>query len=290
MSRLAAAILAMALALGAAAPLASAKPPLWIVRSKTATLILFGSIHLLPAGLDWRPAALDDALAKADEVWFELPIDAATDNRASNAAIARGALPKGRSLFAMLGPDEAARLTREGGALNCPPEALDRMQPWMAELTLSVASDARSGGSAFNGVEDQIQAITPAATRRRAFEGPEQQIGFLAGAPIKDQIASLGWTLDEIDNDPAAYQRVVDEWMAADTAALQRDALAPLQRVSPTLFDRLLGSRNRAWAKTLAQRLRKPGQIVVVVGVGHMLGPGGLPALLRAQGLDVEGP
>ncbi|HEX3920635.1 MAG TPA: TraB/GumN family protein [Caulobacteraceae bacterium] len=279
----------LALALGAA-PMAAAKPPIWIVRSKTATLVLFGSIHLLPAGLDWRPAALDDALARADEVWFELPIDAATDNRAANAAIARGALPRGRSLFAMLGPDEAARLTREGGALNCPPQALDRMQPWMADLTLSVASDARAGASAFDGVEDQIQAVTPAATRRRAFEGPEQQIDFLAGAPVKDQIASLDWTMDEIDNDPGSYQRVVDEWMAADTAGLERDALAPLQKVSPTLFDRLLGNRNRAWAKVLTKRMRHGGQIVVVVGVGHMLGPGGLPALLRADGLDVEGP
>jgi hypothetical protein len=78
--------------------------------------------------------------------------------------------------------------------------------------------------------------------------------------------------------------------MAADTAGLERDALAPLQKVSPTLFDRLLGSRNRAWAKVLTERMRHGGQIVVVVGVGHMLGPGGLPALLRADGLDVEGP
>lgn len=272
------------------APAAGAKPPVWVVHSRHATLMLFGSIHLLPPDLDWRPEALDEALAKADEVWFELPITADSDNRAAAASIARGALPQGRSLMAMLKPDDATRLARTAEALHCPAQAVDRMQPWMAELTLSIAEDARSGASAFSGVEDQVQAITPAATRRLAFETAEQQIGFLAGAPIKDQIASLDWTLDEIDQDPASYQRVVDEWMAGDMAGLQRDALDPLQRVSPALYDRLIGRRNHKWARTLADRLRRPGEIVVVVGVGHMIGPGGLPALLRAEGLEVDGP
>ncbi|MGH6957179.1 MAG: hypothetical protein ACREEW_11005, partial [Caulobacteraceae bacterium] len=54
-----------AVVLAALAPAASAfaKPPIWIVRSPKASMVLFGSVHLLPAGLDWRPAALDKALA-----------------------------------------------------------------------------------------------------------------------------------------------------------------------------------------------------------------------------------
>ena len=48
----------------------------------------------------------------------------------------------------MLRPDDAARLAATAEALHCPAQAIDRMQPWMAELTLSVAEDARSGASA----------------------------------------------------------------------------------------------------------------------------------------------
>jgi hypothetical protein len=279
-----------ALAAFAAGSAALAKPPMWVVHSPTATLVLFGSVHLLPAGLDWRPPALDDALAKADEIWFELPIDAQTDNQAAAAALARGALPKDRSLTALLSRDDALRMNQAAIGLGCAPAALDRMQPWMADLTLSVADDAKAGADASSGVEKQVQAITPPNVRRRAFETAGQQIEFLAGTPLKDQLASLGWTVNEIDADPLSYQRVVGEWMSGDLAGLERDAIDPLKTISPRFYDRLIGGRNRRWAGILAQRLRQPGSIVVIVGVGHMVGPQGLPALLRARGFQVDGP
>jgi hypothetical protein len=287
--RCAALAAAAALALGVAAP-ASAKPPVWVIRSHGATLVLFGSIHLLPAGLDWRPAALDDALASADEVWFELPITAKAAAEAAAVSLSRGALPKGGRLSAMMSENDTARLTQAAVSLHCTPEAIDRMQPWMAELTLSVAEDARSGADASSGVEDQIEALTGPAVARRSFETAAQQIEFLAGAPVKDQLASLNWTVGEIVGDPDSYRRVVDEWLSADLLGLKHDANDPLERVSPGLYQRLLIKRNRAWAGKLASRLKHPGKVVVVVGIGHLIGPDGLPALLRARGFDVEGP
>ena len=273
-----------------AAPAALAKPPVWVVHAGATKIVLFGSIHLLPAGLDWRPPELDAALAEASELWFELPIDAATNEEAAQQSLVRGALPKGKSLIAMMTPDQARHLVDAGVSLNCAPEALDRMQPWMADLTLSIAEDARVGASASDGVEGQVQASTPLTTRRRAFETASQQIGFLAGTPVKDQIASLNWTVSEIQQDPTSYRRVVDEWMSGDLAGLEHDALDPLRQVSPKLFARLIAARNRHWASVLQARLKQPGSVVVVVGVGHLIGPGGVPALLRAKGYQVDGP
>lgn len=288
-ARLVGLAVAAALALGPA--LAWAKPPVWTIRSSHgATLTLFGSIHLLPAGLDWRPAALDDALASADEVWFELPITPKAANEAAAASLVRGALPKDHRLTALLTADETQRLVQAATSLHCAPEAIDRMQPWMAELTLSVAEDARSGADASSGVEDQIEAQAAATVKRRSFETADEQIEFLAGASVKDQVASLNWTVGEIVDDPGSYDRVVAEWMDADLFGLKRDANDPLERVSPGLYQRLIVGRNRRWARKLAERLRSPGRIVVVVGIGHLVGPDGLPALLRARGFDVDGP
>lgn len=269
---------------------AAAKPPVWIVHGARGTLVLFGSIHLLPPGLDWRPTALDDAIGRARALWFELPITAETDNQASALSEARGRLPAGATLTALLTPGDAAKLERVALRVHCSPQGVAQMQPWLAEITLSVAEDALWGASASNGVEEQLQGLAPLQVPRRAFETTSQQIGFLAGAPTDDQVASLNWTLHEIEDDPSTYDRVVKEWLDADLPSLQRDAIEPLKRVSPKLYTRLIAARNHRWVKALRGELRKSGVVVVVVGVGHLVGPDGLPTLLRAQGFNVEGP
>ena len=71
---------------------ALALPPVWVVKSKSAEVVLFGSIHILPPGLGWEPPELERALKRADDLWFELPIDAKTaaDRLAVQAAGRRG--------------------------------------------------------------------------------------------------------------------------------------------------------------------------------------------------------
>jgi hypothetical protein len=263
---------------------------MWTVRSAHATLVLFGSVHILPAGLDWEPTALAADVAGADEIWFELPIDAATDNQAETLAQQLGLFPKGDSLFNHLTARERSRLESASGQVGLPEAFLAPMRPWLAEVTLSLVQDSKAGAVAGQGVEQRISAQAPATVRRRAFETPREQIEFLASAPMADQIASLDQTLGEITDDPDLYRRVVSTWLAGDLAAITRDALTPLAKASPELYRRLITDRNHRWAEILARRLEGSGKIVVVVGTGHLLGPDGVPALLRARGFAVDDP
>jgi len=269
---------------------AVAQPPIWIAHGPRSTLVLFGSAHLLPVGLNWEPPILAEVLSRADQLWFELSVDQATDVLAAGLARARGALPPGEHLSATLTADQAARLVRVIKALGVTQEAIERMRPWLAEITLSLAADERAGAVASQGVEQQVEESAPASAGRHALETARQQIDILAGAAPADQISSLDETLNEIEEHPDSYRHVLAEWMAGDLAGLDADALRPLRRASPTMYARLITRRNQRWAATIARRLAKPGVTVVIVGVGHLVGSGGVPALLRARGVRVEGP
>ncbi|WP_374657320.1 TraB/GumN family protein [Phenylobacterium sp.] len=275
---------------GCAAQEASARPPIWVVRDADSELVLFGSVHVLPPGLDWRPPALDAALAKADDLWFELPIDAASEAKVGQLAAARGMLPPDQSLSRMLSPDGAQRLERAAADLGVSMAVLDRLEPWFAEVALAGAQFMKSGADANSGVEKTLAASAPASAARKAFESPEEQIAIFDAAPLPEQIASLEESLRELERNPRAYDELVAVWMAGDLKALDDDALGPIRKAAPGLYARLVTQRNERWIKAIRARMDGSGKTVVVVGVGHLVGADGLPMRLRALGYEVEGP
>lgn len=270
--------------------LAAAQPPVWVVRDADSTVVIFGSVHVLPPGLDWQPPALKAALAKADDLWFELPFDPASQAAGVEVVKAKGLLPPGESLLARLTPTGRERLARLAPRLGVSLEQMDRLRPWLADVTVGLVDMAQKGAGAADGVEQSIQAAAPARARRMAFETADQQIGFFADAPEADQLASLEDTLRQIEDEPDAYDRLLAAWLAGDTQALRDQGLEPMRAASPDLFDRMITQRNARWVEAISQRLAGSGETVIVVGAGHLVGPGGVPALLRARGFTVEGP
>jgi hypothetical protein len=256
---------------------------------------MFGSVHILPHDMDWEPDALKQALAQADELWFEVPIDDASMQDVQSVALSKGVLPQGRDLADMLSEKGKARLRRAETELRLPRAGLEHLRPWLAELTIGEADYARDGATADNGVERQLASAAPQASRH-AFETAVQQINMFSGQPEKVQVASLEDTLRDLEDDPEQWRRLIGAWQKGDMKALEKEGLDELRRDSPQMFKALLTDRNAAWLATLSERLRvptadgRPVRIVVVVGVGHLVGPGGVPALLRAKGFHVDGP
>jgi uncharacterized protein YbaP (TraB family) len=282
--------LAAAAAAWAMAGAAAAEPPVWVVRDADSEMVLFGSVHVLPQGLAWEPAALAQALGAADDLWFELPIDPASEAETSRLANLNGVLAPDESLFRMLGPADSARLQKLAAAYDVSPALLDRLKPWLAEIALAAGAYKKAGADASAGVEQAVAGLAPPSAQRRAFETPAEQIGLLSGGPMEEQLASLRETMGEMETEPDQYHVLVKAWVDGDVATLDREALAPLRDTLPGLFRRMVADRNARWTRVLDERLKGHGRTVVVVGVGHLLGPGGLPDRLRALGYSVTGP
>jgi uncharacterized protein YbaP (TraB family) len=79
-------------------------------------------------------------------------------------------------------------------------------------------------------------------------------------------------------------------WAAGDVRAVERDAIDPMKRDDHALYERLIVERNRRFAARIAQLAQEGRNVFVVVGVGHLIGSEGVPAMLRRDGLKVDGP
>jgi len=283
------ALIAAAVALLAACS-AHAEPPVWVIRDADSTITLFGSVHILPKGQDWQPEALKRAIAGADDLWFEVPFDDASRQASGETLVRRGMLLEGQSLTAIMAPADVERLRRIAPGLGQPVAYFDRMAPWLADVFISQLYVSAHGGDLQAGVEEVLNHQAPPGARRRAFETADQQISTLADAPRADQLASLAETLRSIEEEPGDFDAIVGQWMRGDTAGLIHEALDPLQKTAPGMYERLIRARNAAWVPIIRDRLAGSGDTVMVVGVGHLVGPDSVPAMLRARGIRVDGP
>lgn len=271
--------------------LARAEPPVWRIHEPDGgEVVLFGSIHLLTPGLAWRSPALDAALKGAGSLWFETPLDAEAAAAAQRTALAKSALPQGQSLAALLSRTGRERFARISAALGLAPGALDQDQPWFAELVLTLRQLQTFGADQGLGVEQTLMRAAPAAIPRGYFERPEEQVGFLADAPLQDQLASLEENLQEMEADPDSFEELERAWIGGDTAWIAREAILPLRAAAPGVYQRMVVERNRRWTARIEDLLKRKERAFIVVGVGHLLGPDSVPAMLRRRGIRVEGP
>lgn len=269
---------------------ARAEPPAWLVRDKDSEMLIFGSVHVLPPDLAWRTPRLEAALKAADDLWFEIPADAATEAEIQRLVGRVGVLPAGQSLSRLLPARDAERLARVAQNYAVDRAALEHLEPWLAEVVLAGAAYRKAGAASAYGVEAVIEAAAPAALRRAALETPAEQIALFDETPMGEQLASFSENLRELEEEPEAYAELLKAWTAGDVAAIHREVLEPMRRATPRLFRRMVTDRNARWARALDRRLKGRGRTVVVVGVGHLIGPGSLPERLRALGYSVERP
>lgn len=136
MSLLRMAALAAGFIAGLFSATAQAAPALWRVTSPTTEIYLFGALHALQPGTQWRTGAYDAAYAKAQTVWFEADLGAA-DPAAVGLIVSRYGVDPERGLSEKLAAPDLRALR----ALRGETRDLDRMEhlrPWAAALMLSM--------------------------------------------------------------------------------------------------------------------------------------------------------
>lgn len=268
------------------APLAAA-PQAWVVRDGDTEITLFGTIHALPAGTNWLSPAVAARFDAADTLVLEAILP--DDPQALMPLITQIGMPPGLKPMAERLPAAALpKITAAAVAAGVPMATLDRMESWLAAVTLGDAALQGMGVNAAAGVEAQLTARARAQAKPTiGLETAEQQLRFFDGMPQADQTAMLLATLDDVADAKGDMARMLTLWQAGDVDAIARDFDADM-RATPLLRQRLLVARNLRWAEWIGGVLKRPGKVFVAVGAGHLGGPDGLLAQLRARGLTPE--
>ena len=271
-----------------AQPAAEAGHPLmWVVHGPQGTLYLLGSFHLLQPAAQWEDGRIDDALASADHVWFELT--GFDDQALAMQAFQKYGFYTAPELSKHLDADTTKRLsdalTRHGMSLD----KVQAFKPWAVAIVLADKELADDGFDGGQGVDLTLYHKALAAGKDvEGFETMDLQMGILAHVDDDDGLSLLKETLQDDDDGPAKMAELAQAWLHGDEPALVKDAVTEMKSDYPELYKRVLVDRNISWEPRIEDMARAKGTSLIVVGAGHLIGPDGVVAHLRADGFTVD--
>ncbi len=278
--------LLIALLMLAAIPVsAAADPALWVARSPSATVYLFGTIHVLPAGERWMDAPIGKALAASTELWTEADISSLS---ASVDAIRHYGLGATQSTEQLLPEAYRARYRREAAGSGMPAALLAQARPWLAEILLTGSALQKAGPMVMGAEATLLGYAHTHHLSTPTFETLDQQFAMLADMPQEAQLISLENEIDEHDDAGPQFHRLLAAWLAGDDVAVDTLVNQDMRHKSEAVWTELILRRNERFAQKIAERLAGSGTAFVAVGVAHLCGPDGVPQLLRNQGFAVE--
>jgi uncharacterized protein len=260
--------------------------PLWELTYEGRTLYLLGSVHLLRPEVYPLDEAIYAAFDEAAVVAFELDFDEMM--AAAPMMIQRGTFDDGRTLRQVLPAEVYADLEAQVRQTALPMEAVERMKPWMASLTLSSLALQQGGFEAAAGIDLHFHERARAAGMEIiGLETIEDQIDVFEGMSEDAQVAMLRSTLEELDVTVAQMDEATEMWRRGDTDALA-EMFVEQMGDQPEAMERLLFARNRAWIPEIVALLDRPQTAIVIVGVGHLAGEQNVIDLLRERGYEVR--
>lgn len=259
-----------------------ARPALWKVADEDTTIYLFGTIHLLPRGIDWFDGTIASAFAQSRELVTEIP-EVSPD--AQQAVVLRRAmLPRGQKLRAQLTAPERAKFDATMRQFGLPVTAFDKYKPWYAAVVLATLPLQQKGFDLDSGVEAQLAVRSKQqGAPRSGLETLDYQLSLFDGFSRKVQktyLMDVIAALPELDKDVG---EMVAAWQRGDAAKLAD--LMNAEEDDPAMIQVLLTNRNKAWARWIKARLDRPGTVFVAVGAGHLGGKGSVQDQLTAAGV-----
>ena len=230
---------------------------------------LYGTIH--DAGIDAVPKVARDALERSVQLVTELgDVEPDPDVFRKHARVAQGL-----GIDQRLQPGDWYDLVDALRGSHTKEEDLRRARPWYAMSLLTTYLVPTPGPSMDALLVERAHEL---AMPVRALESWDEQLSALDAAvgiaDLEEAIRARNTMRCELGRMRASYE-------AGDTATMQT------LLVIPRTADTMLTTRNKKWMPQI-ERLFATGGAFVAVGLGHLLGDNGLPAMLTRAGYTVE--
>lgn len=260
---------------------------LWRIAKGGRHSYLYGTLHVAKLAWVFPGPRVAQALAASDTLALELDmLDAGVHQRLVDGVVAAaaGALPE----------PLRQRLARLATTECLAPETIASLGPELQVAALMSMVGRRDGLDPAYGIDVFLSGWARASRKTVvSLETPELQLRALLMPNPNEQLSFVENALDDLESGRARPQlaRIAQVWADSDLDTLTRfeewcECLKT--RSDRDAMARILDQRNPALADGIAALHASGKRVFAAIGSLHMIGPGGLPALLAQRGYRVE--
>ena len=255
---------------------------LWLAKCPIGSFYLFGSTQVTPGvGYAVFGPVVAAAYAESQEVVNEIDLGAV--ERAQTIALMKryGTLKRPATLKSKLSPETWALLEEKFAEAKRSTALVRSLQPWLVSFALAHHASFASGRDALSDIADRVQERA-----QRAREGATKPIVGLRTLESQFQMfAALPRGVQDALLRSALGGEATDELLWSSPAMLPQ--LASTNPERKQLYEHLIYRRNEQMAERLFQ-IGIDGKLrFVAVGILHLVGQRGIPALLGQRGYRI---
>ncbi|MEY2528762.1 MAG: uncharacterized protein QOJ05_852, partial [Verrucomicrobiota bacterium] len=232
-----------------------AEPAMWVIKDADSTIYLIGTLHLLKRDAEWNAEKVKKAVHESTELWLETTD---FDNQdAMEPLVAKFGLDPEHPLSTKLNDEQKKKLEKLTSTYGIDPGKLEPLRPWLAGVVLAMSPIQKAGYDPKAGVERVLAAqATEEGDKIRGFETAEEQIHLLADLSDEEQLQFFVGTLDDLEKGIEFLDRLAKAWIDGDVDTIERLSIAEIKAQAPTIYDKLIVRRNKAWAEKIEQMLK----------------------------------
>jgi uncharacterized protein YbaP (TraB family) len=261
---------------------------LWKVQSKTGTVYMLGSIHLLKKEVYPLNEKIEDAFDKSNVLVVEANINDIGQIDIQKL-IESAFYPENESLKNHVSRETYEMIKKEFGELGLPPEFINKQKPWFLALTLTSVELVRLGFDPNYGIE--VHFLSKASKKKiLELESIDYQINLFSRFSDKDQELFLLYTLKDLNTLSRELDKLIQAWTSGDTKTMKSiisKSITGDKRMS-SVYEKLIYERNRNMVSRIEEFLKTKETYFVIVGAGHLIGSKGIIEILRKKGYRVE--
>jgi len=263
----------------------------WNVQSETATITMFGSIHLGRADFYPLPQVVETAFENAPAIAVEVDV---FNSRVLAAVpmliMKKGMLQDGKTLDELLPPELKAKTLAALGENEGMWTVFRKFTPGLLSMTLSLQAIQEMGFDESLGLEKHFLDAARMHKEIRELETIEQQMSLIFDLDENLQFAFLESTLDQLDEVKPTMEKLIAAWKTGDGQALDGIMAGQVGDDPEVLafYTLLLDDRNVGMADKIDTWLHEDTDVFVLVGAGHFPGEKGIVRLLKAKGWEVN--